>query len=142
MQSHKLSGNKVAQFVYSGNSIFTVRNVETGNRFTFKFTRKKNIKEGENDVVFVKVLSRPDNTSDYTFLGTVFGMADFRHSPKSPFGADCQSSKVAQWLVKHMSALPAKIEVWHEGRCGRCGRKLTVPESIESGLGPECATRV
>jgi hypothetical protein len=30
--------------------------------------------------------------------------------------------------------------VWHEGRCGRCGRKLTVPESIESGFGPECAS--
>ena len=30
----------------------------------------------------------------------------------------------------------------HEGRCGRCGRKLTVPESIESGFGPECAGRL
>jgi hypothetical protein len=28
--------------------------------------------------------------------------------------------------------------VWHEGSCARCGKKLTVPESIESGFGPEC----
>src|ERR1019366_4832357 len=34
--------------------------------------------------------------------------------------------------------LPANLEVWHEGKCGRCGRKLTVPESIERGIGPEC----
>jgi hypothetical protein len=27
----------------------------------------------------------------------------------------------------------------HEGKCGRCGRLLTVPSSIESGIGPECS---
>lgn len=27
----------------------------------------------------------------------------------------------------------------YEGRCSRCGRKLTVPASIHHGLGPECA---
>ena len=36
------------------------------------------------------------------------------------------------------------LEVWHEGRCGKCGRKLIVPESIARGIGPEkggtCAT--
>ena len=34
------------------------------------------------------------------------------------------------------------LEVWHEGRCGRCNRALTVPESIASGIGPECAKHV
>jgi hypothetical protein len=33
------------------------------------------------------------------------------------------------------------MELWHEGRCGKCGRALTVPESIESGLGPVCESR-
>jgi len=27
-------------------------------------------------------------------------------------------------------------------RCGRCGRVLTVPESVESGFGPECIGRL
>jgi len=30
----------------------------------------------------------------------------------------------------------------HEGKCGRCGRKLTVPLSIETGIGPECASKM
>jgi hypothetical protein len=34
--------------------------------------------------------------------------------------------------------LPNFIEIWHEGRCGKCGRTLTVPDSIANGLGPEC----
>lgn len=34
------------------------------------------------------------------------------------------------------------VEIWHEGKCGRCGRQLTVPESIESGFGPECVKMI
>lgn len=30
------------------------------------------------------------------------------------------------------------LEVWHNGSCGRCHRKLTDPDSIETGFGPEC----
>lgn len=33
------------------------------------------------------------------------------------------------------------LEIWHHGVCGRCGRKLTTPESIQRGLGPKCAAR-
>lgn len=41
--------------------------------------------------------------------------------------------------LKEIVASLSRLQVWHEGRCGRCGRKLTVPSSIETGLGPECA---
>lgn len=140
-QGMKLNPSNVADFVFGGKSIFTIRNTATGNRFTYKFTRKKSLKEGEEDVVFVKVLMGSDNTSDYTFIGTVFGQRTYKHSPKSPFGSDTQSSKAIDWVVKNLRSLPQNVEVWHEGRCARCGRKLTVPESIESGFGPECATR-
>ena len=136
--THPLTNDQVSVFVFGGKAIFTLRNNATGNRFTYKLTRKKEIKEGERDVVFVKVLSRPNNTSDYTFLGTIFDRSEYKHSPKSPFGADCQSSKVIGWFVKNMSRLPEQIEVWHEGRCGICGKRLTDPESISLGFGPKC----
>ena len=31
--------------------------------------------------------------------------------------------------------MPNSLEVIHSGRCGRCARKLTVPESVASGFG-------
>ena len=34
------------------------------------------------------------------------------------------------------------IELWHEGRCGKCGRVLTVPTSISTGFGPDCLRRL
>ena len=30
------------------------------------------------------------------------------------------------------------LKIRHEGRCGRCNRKLTTPDSIDSCFGPEC----
>lgn len=60
----------------------------------------------------------------------------------SPVAFDDMKQRVFYWLwTGHMAQdkeLPEQIEVWHEGRCGRCGRRLTVPESIANGLGPEC----
>lgn len=35
--------------------------------------------------------------------------------------------------------LPDVIEVWHEGCCAQCARRLSVPASIELGYGPDCA---
>ena len=29
--------------------------------------------------------------------------------------------------------------IWHQGRCGRCGLALKVPESVATGIGPVCA---
>lgn len=38
--------------------------------------------------------------------------------------------------------LASKCDIRHEGKCGRCGRALTRPESIDTGLGPECAAKM
>jgi hypothetical protein len=34
---------------------------------------------------------------------------------------------------------PRDVIFRHEGKCGRCGRELTHPESIDTGIGPDCA---
>jgi len=55
----------------------------------------------------------------------------------------CPVKRVAfPWLWDRLTnggGLPGAIEVWHEGSCCRCARRLTVPASIEMGLGPDCA---
>ena len=49
------------------------------------------------------------------------------------------SQKTDTRHLLHHGNLPPALEVWHEGRCGRCGRKLTTPQSVETGFGPVCA---
>ncbi len=43
------------------------------------------------------------------------------------------------WGRAHKGLLPPTIEVWHEGACCYCAKRLTVPASIELGVGPDCA---
>lgn len=133
------------EFLLAGKAVFTIENTETGNRFTYKVKKKDNVDHWEN-LYFVSVLTGPDNSSDYTYIGTIFGGKEFRETKKSAASASAPSFKVFKWLWSVLGngggGLPEKVKFWHEGRCCRCGRTLTVPESIERGVGPECASRL
>ncbi len=92
----------------------------------------------ETLVHFVGVLTRPDT---YTYLGCIFEGTKYVHGRKSPIGHDAPSAKAFAWcwdklMVKR--AMPESLEVFHEGPCGKCGRRLTDPTSISVGLGPTC----
>ena len=127
-----------AAFALAGNAIFTVVSKATGTRFTYR------VRQPEADKPhFVSVLTGPDNESSYTYLGTIFSDGTYRHGKRSSIGPDAPSAKAATWFFTnlHKPEAMAKCTVHHEGRCCRCGRRLTVPSSIESGIGPECAKR-
>lgn len=129
-----------ANFIKAGNSTFTVKNENTGNRFTFKV--KKADEDQHFDGYFVKVLTGQDNTKDYKYIGCIFPDGEFKITRASKVTKEAQSFKVFSWLNKYANNLPEFVKIYHEGRCGRCGRKLTVPESVKSGYGPECITRI
>lgn len=148
MQGQLSDGNIARLFALAGNARLTLVSQKTGARFTYRI-RAKDVPEKEGaaapdatkTLYFVQLLNGADNTSDYTFLGTIFNGTDYRHGRKSPVSPDAPSAKGFAWAWSYLSKgqLPPGCEVWHEGRCGRCGRALTVPESIASGIGPVCA---
>lgn len=126
-------------FMFAGKAIFTIQNPGTGVRFTYRI-KAKEVEAGKT-LHFVSVLTGPDNTNDYTFLGTIFDLATYRHGRKSRISEEAPSAKAFDWFFRRVTAdrdfAPAVVN--HEGRCCRCGRLLTVPESVSSGIGPECA---
>lgn len=125
-------------FMQAGNATFTLRSVQTGVRFTY---RARESDDGK--VFFIGVLNGPDNETSYAYLGIIRnGM--FRRTEKSRVSEDAMSHKAFAWSYAQLSRgqMPKGLEVWHEARCGRCGKKLTVPESIELGIGPECAGKM
>lgn len=129
---------EVKTFALAGNATLTLVSKMSNNRFTFKIRQPKG-----KDLHFVKILRGTDNENDFTFLGTIFPSGEYRHGLRSNIGPEAPSAKAFEWFWRCLSKaeLPPTLEVWHEGRCGRCGRKLTVPTSIASGMGPECAGR-
>lgn len=140
-----------ADFILGGKAIFTVAN-PTGEHYTFKVNRKdpdpKSDYPDSGVVFFVSLLTGPDNGSDYTYMGMVNPDRSnlwVRLTRASRYTADSKPVRVINWALGLLSKgqdLPAGYTIHHEGRCGRCGRRLTVPESVESGFGPECGGRL
>lgn len=185
--SQRINIHNAGRFALAGDAIFTmvrpqrtlingdVETIDPEKRFTYRIQRAP-VRDGEspdpNRPWFVKVLSGPQNTRDYQYLGCIFpdrhgdGIT-YRHGKKSRVGEDAPSVKGIAWFIRHLSRLIAlrveldgadmfrkpeveksisnvegtlnKLLYYHEGRCGKCARKLTVPESIINGIGPKCA---
>jgi len=131
MNGRKLKNTDALKFIFAGKSIVTFLNTKTGNRFTFKTKAAK-----DSNMFFVSVLNGPEN---WAYIGTCIE-GKFRHGRKSNISADAQSVKVFDFVLAKLvlGTLPEFVEVWHEGHCGKCGKRLTVTSSIENGLGPEC----
>lgn len=125
-------------FIQAGNATITAVSVATGTRFTYR-VRESN----DGKLFFVSLLNGPDNTTSYTYMGIIRGNK-FTRTNNSKVTQDAPSYKAFVWLFDQLSMdrLPPTVELYHEGRCGRCNRLLTVPESIEAGIGPECARHV
>lgn len=196
--AHLIAPERVREFITGGKAIFTVKNIFTSNRGTFRVEKL----EGSEHDYEVRAFTGSDNSlkSSYTLMGWVrkdgtflrYGEAaefvDLRQavSEKEPgswtigfleswaryrargwkptekmearyesllkkFGVpkalptDEKGTLLGEmfaWTWKRVHSqnpLPGNIEVWHEGSCCYCAKRLTVPASIELGMGPDCA---
>jgi len=129
----------IRAFLTAGKAVGTLSNPETGRRYTYRVV-SKDVEDGT--IYFVAVLTGPNNEVDYRYLGTIGRTGRFR-ATRATENPDAPSFKAFAWFWSRLTSARtiAPAEFHHEGRCGRCGRALTVPESIETGLGPVCATR-
>jgi hypothetical protein len=163
------SWDSIEEFIFAGNATFTLVSLKTGVRFTYIVRVKKgdldlldlNKAHSESDMVppskrmsesevvyFVNLLRGPNNEQDFAYMGVVRQKPArfFWTAASGKVGRGAPAHKAIVWMLDALQCrrdvLGKTLEVWHEGRCGRCGRKLTVPESIAAGLGPECAGRM
>jgi hypothetical protein len=108
---------------------------EDGKHVTLKFKTSK----GKQ---WVGYLNGPDNWTNYQSFGWVEDgklvmFAKYRGQLNRQQGAVSR-------LLKGNDAQLAGLKSYGmaSGKCGICGRKLTTPESIERGIGPECITKL
>lgn len=122
---------------------FTFVNVATHQRFTYKITEMR----GNSVKRFVKLMNGPDNSNNFVYfahLSLVNNSFTYKHGgDKAKVSREAASVKFFELVIAHLRAkreMPG-VEIWHSGKCAVCGRKLTVPESVANGIGPECAKR-
>ena len=130
------------RFLFAGDAIFTIVSAKTGTRYTYSLTRADF--ENKPPMWFLRLLAGPDNTANYTYMGRIDrDNGTILRTAKSAVSSTAPSWKAAQWALDRAGSQTPHplLTIYHEGRCGACGRRLTVPDSIRTGLGPICAEK-
>lgn len=138
-------------FLTAGKAIFTLevpqsfqKQYQTNPHYTFR------VSKSDKPFYFVGVLTGPDNTKHYSYLGLLFPEKlpnkRFTLTEKSKFNLNSWQYRFFNRIAHNLDSIQI-IEnvgfiIHHEGFCGRCGRPLTVPESVKTGIGPECSKRI
>ena len=107
---------------------------------TLKVKRQPQHLDFKPGELLLSYLTGPDNDNDYTR----FGHLDAR-SGQVRIWKKHQGNAVLAEAVKVLVGDPkaaAQAYARQSGNCARCGRTLTVPASLNAGLGPDCAQAV
>ena len=143
------------RFIFAGKATVTLTSKATGEHFTYRVDKGKE----ENAPYFVKVLNGPDNYANYMYIGFIQDPAAALGEKGRPVHIsrtagliagrkghpDAPSFKAFAWALRYLkerNEVPEQMTIQHEGKCCRCSRKLTHPDSIASGIGPECASKM
>lgn len=142
MEHGELKGWELLRFVVAGKATFTIKNNRSGRRFTYKVSAKKYKKEDkvQEPIFYVKLLTGPRR---FSYMGMIAQGTFRKTTANTTIPKEAHSFIAFSWFwnegVSKGKVPPPFVQVWHEGKCGRCGRPLTVPESIKSGYGPCCS---
>jgi len=124
------------------NGCFTIKNTTKNTHRTVKISTVK--KEGGlKDKRIISLLVGPDNNSSYKGFGFVntngyiFVWNKYRDSNIMTWIARFISTKFMNDNVNYPG-----VELLVEKKCIICNRRLTTPESIKAGIGPECAKKI
>jgi hypothetical protein len=125
-------------FILGGKATFTLKSEKTGKHYTYKVTEADSREGSDWTSWFVANLTDGDK---YHYLGMIGQKGESPPSfrPKH----DGANAKGFGWFFKKLSRgeETPQLEFWHEGSCCKCGRALTNPESIQTGIGPVCKER-
>jgi len=126
-----LSAKTFKEFMLAGKAVFSLKSQKTGKHFTYKIKKKE-------DIYYVVFLG---GQSNWHYIGHINRQGKFDKDKKVPaylYRHDAFAAFV--WLkdIVDKGRLPQDAELYHTGKCGMCGRKLTDPISVQEGFGPEC----
>jgi hypothetical protein len=128
----ELRGEQLRKFVLAGKALFTVLNQNTKHYNTFLIKKHK-----EQEVWYVYVLVR----HNYVCIGQLDEFKNLEVKEDGILGITDERVEFFKWFISEFLTQQNKyenIKVYHHGNCGSCGKTLTKPDSIKSGIGPVC----
>ena len=112
---------------------FTVKSKSTGKDFTYQISRSQ-FKNKWYTQVFIET-----QYLSFKHLGVFKNEGIF----KAGAPVTTPSAMGIAWLLKNVergrvAAIASQADIYHTGKCLKCGKELTDAVSIEVGLGPVC----
>ena len=129
---NEVVNSKMLPFLLAGNFTFTIKSLVTETHFTYKVKKSK-----KGVIYFVNIQVE----QHFVYVGYLCGRSFFFNDKQDELKEDNIRVVSFKWLWhKLINAIDVteKILMWHEGKCCKCGRKLTDEVSTELGIGPEC----
>lgn len=134
------------KFMLAGMSEFILISGKTGKRLVYKLDKKESNKSKDGEKQYVYWLNTAEKNGTMIYAGVLFFDSN---DSKFKFGKGARGNLTnddirVKSILYVLNALQKgktdiNVTVMHTGKCGKCGKKLTDPESIAIGLGPKCA---
>lgn len=133
-----LAPEDIKRFALAGNAILTIESGKTGKYYTL------HIEKYNKSAYIVRAFKGSDNENrlHYVYIGYYYNdtkkfavSQEYRDRPTFAWPAIVRAAK---YFFDTIDVSPKILTVYHEGRCGKCGKRLTKPDSIKHGLGPKC----
>lgn len=141
--SSEISEN-ILDYILGGDSCFCVKQSdETGTKECWYSVRQN---QNSPRMYFVSLVERNRNKYlGYFYSNDIGQLRNLTVKTKQPeAGAEYALPliRVLNRLKTHEGRLWGGVSIVSDGRCSKCGRRITDPESIRYGLGPKCRERL
>ncbi len=146
----RLSGEVALSALTAGRAVVSLRSQRTGEFRTYRVAKFETSPHfsvefrggGSLEISGVR-MPRLDG---WTRIGVLYVQDGVPHRfvPNIKTHVDSDTVNGFRWMVNQLVSKTwsdEKAEIWHEGQCCKCGRRLTDPESIRLALGPICRGR-
>ncbi len=135
---YRIPTKSVRGYILGGNATFVLLNTGTGNKLRYRVRNIKEVypKAESKDIFFVDTYVK----RTWVRVGSILSRKVFRLASASKFSVHATEFNTFKWFWSMLfwKTVPPALELWHEGRCGKCGQPLHDPKSIERGFGPSC----
>ena len=141
-ERYLIDAKEFRSFLFQGRANFTMVNADTENYITY-YVKSRKVKRDQPEEtrffeVYVKAIG--DKVAGKVQVGEIDrkkGIIEVKQGVKS----DYIGLVTIKWLLFHWRSLEKfhdKLKIYHLNSCCKCGMPLTVPESIQDGIGPIC----
>jgi len=134
--------DEIQMYVYGGKGRFRLKSLRSEKQFTYKISPMSKHNKNYDEYTFYVSLVVPGGT---TFMGVLKSEENkYIHAKRSTLAYDSSEAKGFRWLLEQFEKeddFPEMMEFYHMGICSCCAKTLTIPESIQLGIGPVCFER-